>query len=125
MPIFRDLPDESADRHGNLLTGLTGLGCLETTKTPVIQAVFAFSDRGGRGPNTSTVSGWRDEKLEPNESGSPLVSPRPHLVNSAPIRRRSLVEEESIHVIVGRHGNYRAAWLGNWPGRGLGTKVRF
>jgi len=46
-------------------------------------------------------------------------------VNSAPIRRRSLVEEDSTHVIVGRHGSYRAAWLGNWPGRSLGTKVRF
>ena len=54
----------------------------ETTKTPIIQAVFAFSDRGGRGPNTTAVGGWRDEKLEPTESGSPFVSPRPHLVNS-------------------------------------------
>ena len=55
---------------------------------------------------------------DPNESAHPVV-------NSAPIRRRSLVEEESTHVIVGRHGSYRAAWLGNWPGRSLGTKVRF
>src|SRR5207237_9173801 len=45
-----------------------------------------------------------------------------HWVNSAPIRRRSLVEEGSTHVIVGRHGSYRAAWSGNWPGRSLGTK---
>jgi len=35
------------------------------------------------------------------------------------------VEEESTHVVVGRHGSYWAAWLGNWPGRSLGTKVRF
>jgi hypothetical protein len=44
------------------------------------------------------------------------------MVNSAPNRRRSLVEEESTHVIVGRHGSYSAAWLGNWPGRSLRTK---
>jgi hypothetical protein len=28
------------------------------------------------------------------------------LVGSAPKRRRSLVEEESTHVVVGRHGSY-------------------
>ena len=53
---------------------------------------------------------------------SPAVSCRQARVNSAPIRRRSLVEEGSTHVIVGRHGSYRAAWSGNWPGRSLGTK---
>ena len=31
---------------------------------------------------TVAVGGCKDGKLEPNESGSPLVSPRPHLVNS-------------------------------------------
>jgi hypothetical protein len=50
------------------------------------------------------------------------VSQKMQRVNSAPIRRRSLVEEESTHVIVGRHGSYRADWSGNWPGRSLGTK---
>jgi hypothetical protein len=53
---------------------------------------------------------------------SPAVSAAGKRVNSAPIRRRSLVEEGSTHVIVGRHGSYRAAWSGNWPGRSLGTK---
>jgi len=26
------------------------------------------------------------------------------------------------YVIVGKHSSYRAAWLGNWPGRSLGKK---
>ena len=37
--------------------------------------------------------------------GDPKKSAHPP-VNSAPKRRRSLVEEESTHVVVGRHGSY-------------------
>ena len=58
--------------------------------------------------------------FEPQSSLASLANMQ--RVNSAPIRRRALVEEESTHVIVGRHGSYRAAWSGNWPGRSLGTK---
>src|SRR5207248_5643163 len=45
-------------------------------------------------------------------------------VNCAPQRRRSPVGGGPTHVVVGKHGSYRAAWPGNRPGRSLGTRVR-
>ena len=66
-----------------------------------------------------------DERGRETTGGLEVPVKRPSSTLRAPIRRRSLVEEDSTHVIVGRHGSYRAAWLGNWPGRSLGTKVRF
>ena len=44
-------------------------------------------------------------------------------LGSAPRRRESSVEEGSTRIIVDRSGSWRAARLGNWPGRSLATKV--
>ena len=52
------------------------------------------------------------------------VCPAARRVNCAPQRRRSPVGGGPTHVVVGKHGSYRAAWPGNRPGRSLGTRVR-
>jgi hypothetical protein len=59
-----------------------------------------------------------DSSGDPDGQGHPVV-------NSAPQRRRSPVEGESIHVDVDEHGSYRATWSGNGLGRSLGTNVRY
>ena len=45
------------------------------------------------------------QAVETGMRGDPDKRTHPD-VNSAPKRRRSLVEEESTHVVVGRHGSY-------------------
>jgi len=45
------------------------------------------------------------QAVETGMRGDPNISAHPP-VNSAPKRRRSLVEEESTHVVVGKHGSY-------------------
>jgi len=50
-------------------------------------------------PSHRTI-GWADFFGSPNDFEYPPV------VNGAPKRRRSLVEEQSTHVVVGWHGSY-------------------
>jgi hypothetical protein len=71
-------------------------------------------------PVVRLLTGWWQSRIVPGTRMN-----KPTLVNSAPQRRRSPVEGESIHVDVDEHGSYRAAWSGNWLGRSLGTNVRY
>src|SRR5204862_1876927 len=63
-------------------------------------------------------------RARPDQIMTPSAWFKQKCVNCAPQRRRSPVGGGPTHVVVGKHGSYRAAWPGNRPGRSLGTRVR-